>query len=131
MVEINLLPWREYARMRLQARRKVFMSAMVILMCFLSGIYLYFSHVHQKILPVHTVPVVRDNLLLQLQKIKFIGYFQQHHHISAIILLPDGKTRAVENGSQVIGKSRIASITPSAILIVYPYAKLKISRSHT
>jgi uncharacterized SAM-binding protein YcdF (DUF218 family) len=132
MVDINLLPWREYARMRMQARCRVLAGIVILLLLIFAGLYFFFQRAPVNISqPVAIVPITHDESFLQLKKIKYIGYFQRNHHLSGIILLPGGKTLSVETGSQVPGNSQVKSITPSTILLTYHSATLKISRSHS
>jgi hypothetical protein len=118
MTEINLLPWREQARVR---RKKV--SVVFFVFAFVAVLLMARFYFREDTpLPVSAPAAVDDKkserLEAQLKKLKFAGFLQENNRSWGLIMLPDGKTHDVRVGTVLaIGHARVLSITADDIVL--------------
>lgn len=133
MVEINLLPWREYAQARTRAKFKMVMSAVFI---FLAVIFSAVIFLCRRETPARLAPplTVADARIEQLKKIKYVGYLHHHQRMWVLIRMPDGKILDARAGSLIGNTFRILSLN-EAELVLAPtsnsFSKIKILLSHS
>lgn len=136
MVEINLLPWRQYARAKKRGQQKIL--ALGVILCsliFCVSLYGFFKRPTLVAPPNNFSARQRQSSnqesLLQLgQKIKFVGYLRQAARIWGIVVLPDGEVRDVQAGSILVKNVRVESVAETQLgLIVSGKYPLKIPLS--
>jgi hypothetical protein len=122
MVEINLLPWREYARAKKRSLQKFMLSASiclgVILLVVSVIIFRHFSLDSPPQNPLADAPQSEDaQFIQQIQKIKFIGFLQQGHRQLGIVKLDTGEIRDVKIGSLIRENVLVTGLTAAEIIL--------------
>lgn len=122
MREINLLAWREQARVRLRGRIRVGLAATgFLILCIM--IFIYCRHAQSPPIAQHanTASIAAEKTAqidLQLRQLKFAGYLHQDNRSWGLIILPNGKMRDVRVGSVLdIGHARVLSVSDSQIVL--------------
>lgn len=120
MIDINLLPWRMYAKER---KKYIFKLVCLTGLFLLGGIFYVIS-----LMPTSqikkTQPVIQKSIVpltlqtVPLQHIRFQGFIQQYHRAWGIVMLPNHTTDIVEVGS-LIGreKARVLNISDQGMTV--------------
>ena len=126
MITMNLLPWRDHLRAQQMQKKLRWCGFGVLLFCIAVGVGLF------GFLPMTTRPTtmpdpvpVFDKVRSDLQKIRFVGYVHQERRTWGLLLLPNGKTEAVQVGAAVgHDGARVSSIDEKHLVFTFPNHKL-------
>ncbi len=132
MVEINLLPWREYAHARARKRVKIGVAFIIILMLLVLTVVV--AHRRDTPTRLEPPPVASDQPTAQIRKIKYVGYLQHHQQMWALISMPDGKLLTLPAGSLVGKNFRIKSLSQSELVLAHTansFSPIKIPLTHS
>jgi hypothetical protein len=126
MPTINFLPWRELQRARLKRWRWIWWPRIFCAGSCIAAIIFYLSipPALRELPDAAATELVR--LQMQLQQCKFTGYLQQSHRIWGIVILPDGKTIAVQAGSHLLVSARVITVTQTQLIISVPGAQAHV-----
>jgi hypothetical protein len=128
MMALNFLPWRELRVAREKRRRRILWAGIFSVGCGILASIFFLAM--QPPPPRATVPDLAAAEILQLQtqlnKSKFTGYLQQNHRIWGIVILPDGKTIAVQTGSRLLGTAQVLAVTQTKLIISVPGTPVRI-----
>jgi hypothetical protein len=133
MVEINLLPWREYAAARTRTKFKIILGATLIFLAVIVSAVIFLC---RRDPPVRLAPplAASDTRIEQLKKIKYVGYLHHQQRMWALISMPDGKILDARAGSVIRGTCRIISLNETELVLAptsNSFSKIKILLSHS
>ena len=100
MIAINLLPWRDHRRLRQALRNKLITGAGVVLIVLMLAVWYWHSQPSPVVIRVPSPVSVIETLPGELQQIHFVGYVHAEAQIWGLLVLPNGKTEAVQVGTQ-------------------------------
>jgi hypothetical protein len=135
MVEINLLPWREYSRARQVSQLKFLIASLIVFVLLIAILYFY----KPQSPPQQTQPMTAsDPQVEQIKKIKYVGYLRHHQQIWALLSMPDGKIRDAHVGSRIGNTFRILSLNEAELIVTSAstprgnsFSQMKILLSHS
>jgi hypothetical protein len=122
MVEINLLPWREYARARKQVQYKILILTALTLL----AVIFFLRHAPRQ--HVDKPITVAATQIEQLKKIKYVGYLHHHQRMWALVSMPDGKILDARAGSLIGNSVKVLSLN-EAELILAPAGSSRVKSS--
>jgi hypothetical protein len=135
MVEINLLPWREYSRARNLSTLKFLMAVMIFLILLIPILYFYRPQPQPQLT---TQTVTPDPEVEQIKKIKYVGYLRHHQQLWALLSMPDGKIHDAHVGSRIGNTFRILSLNEAELIVTSAstprgnsFSQMKILLSHS
>lgn len=119
MIEINLLPWREYQRFSQRRRIKWFCVFFTVFFLLLAlGLYHYQKKLPTQSIALIRVPIVRKTEQITLIDIQYVGFVSQGDRQWGLIQLPNGEVREIKVGSMIDQKAaRVIAINSSEVLI--------------
>jgi hypothetical protein len=124
MVEINLLPWREFSRVKKLRLQKlgIFILAIISICALALVVWLFEINIsNAKNLPLVNPSAQKDAQLIEtLQKIKYVGYLQQDKRIWGLVIALDGKVQVVEVGGVIGQIGQILRLSESQLEIQLP-----------
>ena len=113
MVDINLLPWRAYARARRQKNKKIgFFIGSGLLIVFLFILYNRFYLAPRKIQVVPKIPSIASAPPFQLT-----GFLHQENQSWALVLLPNGQVKEVRVGDVIANHWRLISVDENKMVV--------------
>lgn len=123
MVEINLLPWREYLRIKRLSLQKIYLIVGIIVFLLVVVSVSFILRGQSGDADKNIIPAVSEqeqsnlDLIQQLQKIKFVGYLHDATHWWGIVVLVNGDVRDVHVGSEIQGNVRVSSLSESQLVL--------------
>jgi hypothetical protein len=134
MVEINLLPWREYAAARTRTKFKIILGAALIFLAVIVSAVIFLCRRDPPVRLATPLLAVSDTRIEQLKKIKYVGYLHHQQRMWALISMPDGKILDARAGSVIRGTCRIISLNETELVLAptsNSFSKIKILLSHS
>jgi glucose/arabinose dehydrogenase len=124
MIEINLLPWRDYARAQRLKRFSLLLGGM-ILFALLVGCVCYFIFAAkapaQTQRPAPKVIYQKPRKREAFEKMQFVGYLKQADRVWGLIKLPSGQVQEVTEGDSLERFSAtVKTIREDKVIFVLP-----------
>lgn len=123
MVDINLLPWRDYVRENKRTDKILFGISSFLFLLFLcvSLQIVVIPKMHEKnSINLPAISSVRDSDDA-LNKLKFVGYLHQNNNTWGLLQLPSGELRDVRVGDSVgIANAIVKQVEPKRMVLQFP-----------
>lgn len=130
MLEINLLPWRDFLRAQRRRRNMVVLfglfSVVLLVLCLAHNIFVHEKGLKEYMLIEQAKKLSAEvSVKQQLEQVKFVGYLIQDKRRCAILMLPSGEVRDVLVGAEIgMAGARVASVSEDKVILVLPDNRL-------